>query len=97
MESFKKFFDENSPDRCKSFNSLKDECIRDKYVLHAINVCSVFKMNTVGDYHDLYLKRNIDMDLFIEKEMKKCLSSITKRFSKANNKYMQFYDDKKIK
>ena len=102
-------------------------------------------MNTMGDYHDLYLKTNvllladvfekfintcleyyglnpchyfsslrlsrdamlkmtgmelelisdIDMDLFIEKGMKGGISYIPKRFSKANNKYMQFYDDKK--
>ena len=35
------------------------------------------------------------MYLFIEKGMTGDVSYITKRFSKANNKYMQFYDDEK--
>ena len=102
-------------------------------------------MNTMGDYHGLYLKTNIlllanvfemfvntclkyygldpchyfssrglswdamlkmvgiklklisdiDMHLFIEKGLRGSISYIAKRFSKANNKYMQFYDDKK--
>ena len=102
-------------------------------------------MNTMGDYHDLYLKTNvlllvdvfgkfiytcleyygldpyhyfsspglswdamlkmtgiesepisdIDMCLFIEKGMRGGISYIPKRFSKANNKYMKSYDDKK--
>ena len=35
------------------------------------------------------------MHLFIEKGMRLGIFYIAKRFSKANNKYMQFYDDKK--
>ena len=31
MVSFKKFFDEKLPNRCKVFSSLKDECISDYY------------------------------------------------------------------
>ena len=30
MGSFKKFFDEKLPDRCKFFSSLKDRCISEK-------------------------------------------------------------------
>ena len=44
---------------------------------------------------ELELISDIDMDLFIEKGMKGGISYIPKRFSKANNKYMQFCDDKK--
>ena len=54
MDSFEKFFEEKLPDKCKFFSSLKDECISEKDYLHAI-VWNVFKMNTMGDYHDLYL------------------------------------------
>ena len=102
-------------------------------------------MNTLGDYHDLYLKTDvllladvfekfintcleyygldpcqhvsnpglswdsvlkiteikleyisdIDMYLFVEIVMKGGTSDFSKRHSKANDKYMPFYDDKK--
>ena len=59
MDSFKKFSEDKLPDRSKFFSSLKDECISKKYYLHAINVWNVFKMNTMSDYHDLYLKTDV--------------------------------------
>ena len=55
MDSFK-FSDDKLPDRCKFFSALKDECICEKDCLHAIDIWIMFKMNTMGDYHDLYLK-----------------------------------------
>ena len=54
MDPFKKFSDEKLPDRCEFFSSLKDECISEKDYLHAIDVWIMFKMNTMGDYHNLY-------------------------------------------
>ena len=146
MGSFKKFFDEKLPDRCKCFSSLKDECISKKNNLHGTNIWNVFKMNTMSGYHDLYLKTLLadvllladvfekfintcleyygldpchyfssptlswdamlemtetelklisDTDMHFEKGIRRGISYITKRFSKANNKYMQLYDDKK--
>ena len=59
MDSFKKFSEDTSPDRCEFYSSLKDECISEKDYLHAVTVWDVFKMNTMGDYHDLYLKTDI--------------------------------------
>ena len=47
------------PDRCKFFSSLKDECISEKDYIHAINIWNMFKMNTMGDYHDLYLRTDV--------------------------------------
>ena len=44
---------------CGFSSSLKDECINEKDYLHAINIWNVFKMNTMDDYHDLYLKTNV--------------------------------------
>ena len=43
------------------------------------------------------LKRifDIDMYLFIEKELRGGISYIAKRYSEANNKYMKNYDPKK--
>ena len=37
---------------------------------------------------------DIDMHLFIEKELRGRISYIAKRFAKANNKYMNDYDPK---
>ena len=54
MDSFKKFSEDKLPDRCKFFSSLKDFCIREKDYLKANNIWNVFKLNTMGDYHDLY-------------------------------------------
>ena len=44
---------------------------------------------------ELELISDIDMYLFIEKEMRGGISYIDKIFSKANNNYMQSYDNKK--
>ena len=43
---------------------------------------------------ELELISDIDIYLFIEKGMKGGISYIAKRFRKANNEYMQSYDDK---
>ena len=56
MGSFKKFPEDKLPDKSKLFSSLKDECISEKDYQRSNNVWNAFKMKTVGDYHDLYLK-----------------------------------------
>ena len=123
LSSFENFSEEQLPDRSKFFSSLKNECISEKDYLHANNVSNMFKMNTMGDYHDLYLKSDLLLlaDVF-EKLIITCLeyygldpchyfsssglswdamlkmteielelisdTDIAKRYSKANNKYM---------
>ena len=74
MYSFKKFSENKLPDRCKFFSSLKDVCISEKDYLKADNIWNLFKMNTVGDYHDLYLKTDVLLlaDMF-EKFINTCL------------------------
>ena len=44
---------------------------------------------------ELELISDIDIHLFIEKGMRRGISYVAKKFSKANNKYMQFYDGNK--
>ena len=53
---------------------MKDECISEKDYLKANKVWNLFKMNTMGDYHDLYLKTDILLlaDVF-EKFINTCL------------------------
>ena len=61
-------------DRYEIFSSLKDEFIIKKDYLKANNIWNVFKMNTMGDYHDLYLKTDVLLlaDVF-EKFISTCL------------------------
>ena len=59
MDSFKKFSENKLPDRYKFFSSLKDKCISEKDYFKANNIWNVFKMNTIGDYHDHYFKTNV--------------------------------------
>ena len=71
---FKKFFDDELPDRCKFFSYLKDECISQKDYLHAIGISEMFKMNTMGDYHDVYLKTDfLSLADVFEKFISTCL------------------------
>ena len=57
MNSLKKFSEDELPDRCKLFSSLKDKCISEKDHLHTITLWNVFKMNTMGYYRDLFQKQ----------------------------------------
>ena len=59
MDSFKNFSEDKLPDRCKVFSSLKGKCISEKDYLIASNIWNVFKINTMGDYHGLYLKTDV--------------------------------------
>ena len=74
MDSSKKFFENKLPDRSKFFSSLKDECISEKDYLNALDIWNVFKMNSMGDYNDLYLKTDVLLlaDVF-EKFINTCL------------------------
>ena len=38
---------------------MKNECISRKYYGHANNVWNLTEINTMGDYHDLYLKIDV--------------------------------------
>ena len=51
------FCENKLTDGCKFFSSLRDVCINEKDHLKADNIWNVFKMNTVDDYHDLYIKK----------------------------------------
>ena len=74
MDSFKKFSENKLPDRSNFFSSLKDVCISEKDYLKAEDAWNVFKMNKMGDYHDLYLKTDVLLlaDVF-EKFISICL------------------------
>ena len=54
MDNFKKFSGYKLSDSCKFFSSFKDVCISEKGYLKADNIWNLLRMNTMGDYHDLY-------------------------------------------
>ena len=56
---FGKFSEDKLPNRCKFFCSSKDDCINEKDYSQAINVRNTFKINTMGDYRNLYLKTDV--------------------------------------
>ena len=66
MDNFKKFSEDKLPDRCSFFRSLKDKRISKKDYLKADDIWNMFKINTMGDYHALYLKTGVLLlaDLF---------------------------------
>ena len=72
MDSFKKFSKNKLPDRCKFFSPLKDGCISERDYLKANSIWNMFKMNTMGDYHDLYLKTYV---LLLADVFEKCIST----------------------
>ena len=74
MDSFKKFNEDKLPDKDEFFSSLKDKCINKEDYDRAINIWNVFKIKTLGEYHDLYLKTDALLlaDVF-ENFIKTCL------------------------
>ena len=75
IDNFKKFSEDKLPDRCKFFSSLKEKCILKEEYDRAINVWNVFKIKTLGEYHDLFLKSDVLLlaDVF-QKFVKTCLN-----------------------
>ena len=75
MKSSEKFSEDKLPNKCNFFSSLKDECISEQDYQLANNIWNVFKLNAMGDYHDLYLKTDVSLlvDVF-EKFINTCLS-----------------------
>ena len=47
------------PDIDKFFSSLKDCGISDQEYQRANDIWKVFEINTLGEYHDLYLKTDV--------------------------------------
>ena len=76
MDSFKKFNETKLPIKQHFYSILNDEHISDEQYNHAQNVWNTFNLNTIGDYHDLYLKSDILLlsDVF-ENFRKTCLQN----------------------
>ena len=71
MNSFKKFSENELPDKSKFFSSLKDRGVNEK----AMNVWKVFKIKHLGEYHDLYLKADVLLLVYVfAKFVETCLN-----------------------
>ena len=74
MDSFDRFNETQLPEKQDFYSILNNEHISDEQYKHAQNVWNTFNLNTMGDYHDLYLKSDILLlaDVF-ENFRKTCL------------------------
>ena len=74
MDSFEKFDEQALPIKKEFYSIMNDQHISDKDYNHAQNVWKTFKLKSMGDYHDLYLKSDILLlaDVF-ENFRKTCL------------------------
>ena len=61
MDSFQKFSENKLSDRSKFFSSVKKKHVGEKKYFHVVDIWNEFKMNTMGDYHDLYLKTDVSV------------------------------------
>ncbi|KAL9983781.1 hypothetical protein ACROYT_G006009 [Oculina patagonica] len=74
MDSWERFSETSLPEKEKFYSKLNDENITDKEYEHAQNVWETFGCQTLGDYHDLYVKTDVTLlaDVF-ESFRKLCL------------------------
>ena len=59
MDSFEKFNKTELPTKEEFYSILSDEHITDEDYQHAKNVWNTFKLQSMGEYHNLYLKSDI--------------------------------------
>lgn len=59
MDSFAKFDTQELPPKGAFYSILTDDGISDEQYQHALKVWDTFKMKTMGEYHELYLKSDI--------------------------------------
>ena len=59
MNRFKRFSEGKLPDKCSFFSFLKDSGFSEEKYQRANSLWNTFKMNTLEDYHDLYLKTDV--------------------------------------
>ncbi|KAL9982399.1 hypothetical protein ACROYT_G004435 [Oculina patagonica] len=74
MDSWERFSETSLPEKEKFYSKLNDENITDEEYKHAQNVWETFGCQTLGDYHDLYVKTDVSLlaDVF-ENFRKICL------------------------
>ena len=56
MDGWDKFNEKSIPSKESLYSSLTLENITEVHYIHAKNVLKTFKLNNLGDYHDLYVR-----------------------------------------
>ena len=75
MNNFKKFSENELPDKSKFFSSLKDSGVNEKQYERAVNVWNLFEIKYLGQYHDLHLKTDVLLLVHVfEKFVETCLN-----------------------
>ena len=75
LSSFKIFNEDELPEKSKFFSSLKGSEINEKEYERTVNVWKLFKIKSLGQYHDLYLKTDVLLLAGVfEKFIKTCLN-----------------------
>ena len=59
MDNFEKFKQTELPTKEEFYSILNNEHVTDKDYQHAQNVWNTFKLQSMGEYHDLYLKSDV--------------------------------------
>ena len=59
MDSFERFNETQLPSKDDFFSQITQDAITDEQYCHATKVWGTFNLQTMGDYHDLYLKSDI--------------------------------------
>ena len=99
-DTWERFSEISLPNKKDFYSNLNMEDISDIDYRHANNVFKVFKLENLGDYHDLYVQSDTLLlpDVFNNfrdmciKEYELDINSIH-RYAKANNKYMKNYNN----
>ena len=84
MRGFEKFKEE-LPSKEKFYSLLTVKRISDNEYDHVLNVCDVFEMKTMKDYHDRYLKHDA---LLLADVFEKFRNSILKKYGLCSNHYL---------
>ena len=61
MDSWARFSETSLPDKQMFYSKLNDEHITEDEYAHAQKVRETFECKTLGDYHDLYVKTDVDV------------------------------------
>ena len=71
MDDWKKFNETTLPEKEESYSNLNNEDITDAYYMHRKRVCKDFEIKNLGQYHDLYLKRDTVLLAHVFKNFRK--------------------------
>ena len=74
MDDWGKFNERNIPEKEQFYSNLNIKDTTEADYMHAKSVCKVFEIKNLGEYHDLYLKSNVLLLVYVFENFRKmCL------------------------